>query len=224
MSTTILAAAQEFATRLKLTGSGPQAITGQPLEYRVAISALLKAHREIVNSHIDWQFLWAQGTAHVGPGANPNTPNQADVRQYDEATFYCNGIRLQVVPWADYRKRKLTTDEQNATDAPQYAVILPDNQLLVLPYPDQAYTVTFDYWRYVADLTENAHLIQIPDDGIEALYDRAKMIWLGDEEAPNYALAQVDFEVSYDALEDSYWPGKARSSMAADQEIVVVPE
>jgi hypothetical protein len=222
MATTFLQAAKELCLRLRTSGAGPSSVLAQPGEYKNAISALAKAHKEIVTSHLDWSFLWREGTCIVSTGgANPSPPVQADVQTYDVDTFYYDGALLSVVCWDDYKSKKLTASEIAQTGSPESVVVLPNNSILALPYPDAPKTISFNYWAKASTLAADSDVLQIPDDSIEAVYDRAKMIWLGEEEGINYGLAEADFMVSYDALEDRYWPGKGKGSMAANQHIVI---
>lgn len=224
MSTTLLAAAQTFIARLKLSGDGPSTVIDQVQEYDEAIVALLQAHKEIVTSHIDWKFLWKQGTVQVQIGNNPNSPVQTDIRQIDDLSFYCDGSPLTFVDWPNYRRNKRSAADLAVAGTPQHVVVQPNGQVLVIPVPSALTTINFDYWAKAAELADDLDELQIPDEGLEALYNRAKMIYLADQESPNYQLAEVDFTVAYDALEDSYWPGKGKASLAQDQDIVVEPE
>lgn len=228
MATTFLEAAQEFCTRLKLSGSGPAAISGEPQEYQIPINLLKKAHREIVSSHIDWSFLWGTSYVDFSNGANPHTPNATNVKKYDEKTFIRNsdGVYLPVIDYVRYKKQKLTPSEQAATDEPTEVVILPDNTLIALPYPDLngPYRVNFDYWRKPTSLTATDTNLDIPDDALETLYDRATMLWYSEEESPQYQEAKDDFMANYKLMEQAYWPGADYNAMAEDQELVVVPE
>lgn len=224
MATTLLEAFQTMVSRLRITGAGPSTVVDQLDEYDVVLQALLQAHTEIVSSHVDWDFLWSQSTVTVNVGSNPNTPAASDVGKYDVKTFYYDGNPLEFVPWTKYKKQKLNSDEQAITGDPEQFTILPNKQVLAIPYPSASKQIDFDYWAKASSPAADDDELQIPDDGLEALYSRTKMIWLGDEEGPNYGIAQMEFEIAYDALEDAYWPNKGNSSMAEDQEIVVVPE
>jgi hypothetical protein len=228
MATTFLAAAQEFITRLKLSGSGPSAVTGQPREYQIPIRLLASAHKEIVASHIDWTFLWGTSYVEITTGGNPHTANVTNIKKYDESTFRRNsdGEYLGVVPWVQYKKERLTPTEQASTGKPEQIVIQPDKKIIALPFPDAngPYRADFDYWRCGTELTADDTVLDIPDDCIETLYHRARMLWLDEEESPQYQLAKDDFMAAYTLMEMAYWPGKGEASMAEDQEIVVVSE
>lgn len=232
MATTFLQATQELYRRVKGAGAAPSSFASIPQEILEVALALSRAHTQIIASHIDWMFLWREGSVQVGPsGANPNTPTSPTldtINHYDPHTFYCNGSRLPVYEWADYKKDRLSAEDQAATSEPEAIVIRPDRQILALPYPDQIYTVTFECWikAIALPVTEagGSLTLQVPDDALEALYSMGKMFWYGDNEAPQYMAAQAEFEVAYDAMEDTYWPGKGRNTLAGDQQIVVVPE
>jgi hypothetical protein len=223
MTTTILAASTELIGRLRLSGSGPTGVTSQTKDYQRVISALIKSNKEICGSHTDWTFLWAQGTVVVNATGNPHTAAVTNVKKYDEKTFYYDGNPLDVIPWVDYKKDKLTPDEWLTTGTPEQVVIQPDKKIVAIPEPNASgpYTINFDYWRTSAALTENEALLDIPDDAIEVLYDRARMLWLDEEESPQYQQAKDDFTAGYKILEDGYWPGAGDASLAEDQEIVV---
>ncbi len=229
MATTILAAAVEFCTRNRFPGSGPTDITGQVSQYQRAVSAVVKAHKEIVTAHPDWDFMWKQGTVSLQSGGNPHTASAASadfpIRHYDTETFYLNsdGSPISFIPWEHYRENKLTPTEQAATDQPTSVTIQPDNKIIGLPYPDAngPYQVNFDYWAGAITFDDKNDNLQIPDDGLEALYDRARMIFLDDEEAPNYVLAEKDFTANFALLEQNYWPGSDTARKANNQDVVV---
>lgn len=223
MATTLLQALQEMHGRLHLSGSAPNAVSELPQEQDEVLVALKQANRELVTAHIDWQFLWSdEGTVTFSVGGNPNTPSPATIGEYDEKTFYYDGVPLPVIPYVDYKKRKYSAAEQADTSSPQNIVILPNKRLLVLPYPDDSYEATFDFWAALDAPEDPGDELQIPDDSLEALYTRTKMIWAGDQEAPNYNVLAEDFRIAFSAMEDRHWPGKKKASMAEDQEFQVV--
>jgi hypothetical protein len=232
MATTFLQATQELYRRVKGAGAVPSSLADIPQEVLEVAQALARAHAQIITSHIDWTFLWREGSVQVGPlGMNPNTPitpTLATINHYDPHTFYYSGFRLQMIEWADYKKGRLSLEDQAATSEPEAVVIRPDRQILALPYPDATYTIQFDCWIKAIPLPINeaggAIQLQVPDDALEALYSMGKMFWYGDNEAPQYMAAQAEFETAYDAMEDAYWPGKARNTLAEDQQIVVVAQ
>ena len=110
-----------------------------------------------------------------------------------------------------------------ATGEISSVVIRPDNKLLFLPYPSADTTINFEFWKRVKTLTAKTDQLDIPDDVIECLYDRARMFIYADNESPVYMAAEEDFNASYEQLLLAYWPGHGEQSMAEDQDIVVVP-
>lgn len=227
-TTTWLQASQELAKRVRTTGSGPTDVTGQVTQYQDVIRAVKKAHDEIVKSHTDWKFMWSEATVDVSVGAEPFTPVIAGtptrvVASYDKETFYLDsdGAPLDWMEWVDYKKLRLTPNEQAQTQTPQQIVVRPDNLILTVPYTNASLTINFDCWKELIVLALKTDVLDIPDDGMEALYDRAHMLWLGDNESPAYEDKREDFMATYKLLEDAYWPKALEASRAEDQEIVV---
>ena len=228
MSTTFLQASQEICTRLRTSGSGPTAVTGQPAEYQRIISLVKKAHKEIVLSHTDWEFLWTSGSVEFSNNNNPHTATPTDIKKFDEKTFVnvLDGTYLDSIRWSDYKKSKLTPDELLTTGSPEQFTIRPDKRIVVIPNPTvgTVFNVNFDYWRQPTELTAIGTILDIPDDSIETLYALVKMYFLEDEEGPNYDLARSSYMYHYKFMEEAHWPNSDTSSMAEDQELVVTPE
>lgn len=222
MATTLLQALQEMHVRCHISGSPPNSVTDLPQEQNEVLIALKQAHREIVTAHMDWTFLWSdEGSVTVNVGANPNTPDQNNIGFYDKNTFYFDGRKLDFIKYVDYKKEKYSAEQQAATDEPQAVVVLPNKRILALPYPDDAHEITFDFWECESAPTDQEDELQVPDDSLEALYHRTKMIWAGEQEAPNFNIMQADYLVAFSAMEDRYWPNKGEASMAEDQELRV---
>jgi len=161
---------------------GPPVVTGQTGEYKRAIEFVRIAYQDICNLHLDWDFLWGSGTLTLDANTNPY-PGPSDLGAWDSLRLFVDGEPLPVVAYADYTPQSLDADR------PTQAVIQPDGQLLMVPAPDQAYTLAYDYWKQPPDLTDDNDEPLIPAQFHRVIIGRALMLY-GNYEAAEDAKLQ----------------------------------
>lgn len=199
---------------------GPTTTIGQTGDFRKAVRYIDIAHEEIQFVYFDWNFLW--GTSTVTTSADvASYQGQSDLGIWDEQRIYYDGRRLAVTPYQEYMP-----DPDRESGPPEYVVIRPDNQLLIVPTPDAAYTITYDYFKAPRVLTENTSEPLIPADYHMAIVGRALMLY-GNFDAAEDAKIQGQelYEQYMDALIKHEAPRKAQmQGRAENTPIVVIPE
>jgi hypothetical protein len=198
---------------------GPPTTIGQTGDYRKAVAYTDMANEEIQIKHFDWNFLWATGVI--------NTSNLVSVYQgesdlgiWDEKRIFYDGRALEVVAYQDY------VPETREPGEPDFVVIRPDNRLLIVPTPDDAYEITYDYFRKPQPLTLNTTQPLIPADYRMAIVGRALMMY-GNYEGAEEAKIQGQelYEQHMKALELHELPRKAQmQGRSENTQIVVIPE
>lgn len=216
-----LALVQELCRLSGITDTGgPTTTINQTGDYRKAVAYIDIAHREIQLKFFDWNFLW--GTSAVATSAGVAVyQGQSDLHIWDEAAFYYDGRELRVCPYQDY-----VPDTSRENGPPEYVVIRPDNQLLIVPTPDDVYTITYDYFKKPRVLTENTTEPLIPEDYRMAIVGRALMMY-GNYETAEEAKVQGQelYDMHMTALVMHEAPRKAQlQGRAENMPIVVVPE
>ena len=102
-------------------------------------------------------------------------------------------------------------------------IVRPSGDLLVHPLPDQAYTITADYWRVGTRLAANLDVPSLPIQYHRAVVARAKTMWAEREEAPEILLAaSAEYQDVLDKLESQSLPEQRRRRLSsADTDEVI---
>lgn len=211
---------QELCRLSGITNTGgPTTTISQIGEFRKAVAYVDTAHQEIQLKYFDWNFLWASST--ITTAANISTYHGAsDVHIWDDKRIFCAGNKLEVVAYQDY-----VPDPNRGVGPPEYVVIQPNNQLLIVPAPDGVYTITYDYFRRPRVLTANTEEPLIPADYRMAIVGRALMIYANYETAEEAkAQGQELYEMFMAALTAHEAPRRAQlQGRAENTQIVVIP-
>ena len=168
------------------------------------------AYQDIQNKRTSWRFLkndfsfqTIAGTQNYTPAA-VSLPEHAswvkeDIRIYKSAedeTF------LQYLPWAVFREAYLFGVHRTAQGRPTVVSVTPHNALAFSQLPDDAYTVTGEYYKRAQTMTANADTPLFPDRFHMIIVWRALMFYgayaAADEK---YAHGQNEFKTMLPALE-----------------------
>lgn len=167
---TYLEIVQEVCRLAGITNTGgPTTTVGQTGDYRKAIQYVTMAHEEIQNKYFDWDFLWGHSTFNTSASL-ANYAGASDLGIWDIQRIFYDGEKLDVLQWQDYVPETLTNSE------PDSLVLRPDNNLLVVPTPDDAYTITYDYFKMPKVLSANTDEPYIPARFQMAIVGRALML------------------------------------------------
>jgi hypothetical protein len=165
---TFLELVQKVVLKAGIAESGPATVVNQFGDYLRAITFVQTAHAEIQNMYFDWDFLWRTDSlptqANLATYAGPS-----DLGIWDVDRIFLNGNKLNIVDWKDYRPENLDPA------MPYEGVIQPNGQLRLIPTPDSAYTVTFDYFRRPLVLVSNSDTPLIPSQFHDVIVGRAMM-------------------------------------------------
>lgn len=179
---TFLELVQHVVRYAGIADSGPSTVEGQVGDYLKAVTYVQDAHAEIQNRHFDWAFLWDTGSLTTTAGTEAY-PGDDGLHLWDEARIHLDGDPLPVIDWYDY-------EPEDLSDArPHMAVIRPDNQLQLVPAPDKAYTLTYDWFRAPKVLSGNLDTPLIPEAYRMVIVGRALMLY-GNYEAAVEAKTQ----------------------------------
>jgi hypothetical protein len=212
---------QQFCRLAGITDTGgPTTTIDQVGDYRKAVSYIDIAHQEIQLMFFDWNFLWSAST--VSTSADLAVyQGQSDLSLWDEKRFYYLNGKMQVVPYQDYEP-----DTGLQSGPPDFIVIRPDNQILIVPTPDDAYTITYDYFRRPLVLTENTTTPLIPSDYRMAIVGRALMLYGNFESAEEAKIqGQELYEMYIKQLILKEAPRRAQlQGRSENSPIIVIPE
>jgi len=166
---TFLELVQRVVQKANIADSGPPSVLNQFGDYQKAVIHVQEAHEEIQGLHFDWDFLWRHGSFTTQQGLDVYSPPD-DLGVWDAQRVYLDGRELHVIEWSDY------VPEVMSPAKPLEAVIRPDNSLQLIPSPDKAYTITFDYFRQPRVLVNNSDVPLIPKQFHLAIVGRALML------------------------------------------------
>jgi hypothetical protein len=132
---------------------------------------------------------------------------------------------LKVIDYKEYIDRFVgQEDDTTLGNVPKYIFRTPDNKYGLVPYPDKAYTLTFDYYTYPEDLSASSDVPTIPERFRSIIVDGACMY--GYEfrgETGQFQLAEERFKQGvknmqsvllnrYDYMRSTYIPRSNRST------------
>ena len=212
---------QEMCRLAGITDTGgPTTTISQTGDYRKAVGYIDAAHQEIQLKYFDWNFLWASSTITTSAGI-ASYQGQPDVHIWDERRIFYSNSELPVIAYQDY-----VPDDDRANGPPEYAVILPNNQLMLVPTPDAAYTIRYDYFKRPRVLAANTDEPLIPADYRMAIVGRALIMYANYEAAEEAKVQGLElYEPHMKALEAHEAPRRAQlQGRAENSPIVVIPE
>lgn len=217
---TFLQLVQELVIKGGMVGAGgPASIDGQQGEYRRAVTFVRTAYEEIMNLHTDWKFLWRKDEYELDDeySAYPPPP---DLHIWDAARLFLDGEPLPVVEWEDYMP------ENREPGRPQFAVIQPDNHLLLVPSPVEPHVLTFDYYRAAPPFEGNETEPLIPEPYQRVILGRALMLYGNYENAEDVKVQGSEIYQTYLAkLEQHQLPRRQQThGRQESMPITVVPE
>lgn len=191
---TFLEIVQKVVRYSGLADSGPATVSGQVGDYRKAIAYVQDAHAEIQSLFFDWFFLWSTSSFVTASGIDLYPPPQG-LGIWDTQRIYINGAKIPIIDYADY------VPEAWDNNKPRAGVIRPDNQLIIIPPPDGPYTISYDYYRSPAVLSDNTDTPLIPAAYRNVIVGRALMLYGNFESAEEVKIQGAEmYQVSLEAL------------------------
>lgn len=181
-------------------GDGPSSVTAQVGEYRRFVGWVAQAWREIQQLHQDWKWAWGTFSYECTPGVADTGFDIDGVLL--PGTLRLGGTPLQQVEYFAVRDRVSTSG------APRAFAVLPSGAFRLLPVPDEAYTITGEFYRHPQILVENGDVPLLPERHHMTIVYRALMHYAAYEAADEVARdAFVEYMRALSALERDQLPG-----------------
>lgn len=165
---------------VELTSSNFASATGF---YSHAKDAINNALKEIDAYERFWPFNFSQGSQALVAGTMKYAfPNDTKVIDFDSFVIPQNDSlgnqtrRLIPIAYDDYKQNLVQHEYYTSTsqrDIPRYVVKSPDNYFIVVPNPDKAYTVKFDYFTKVTQLSAYDDVPTIPEEWEQVIINGA---------------------------------------------------
>jgi hypothetical protein len=209
---TYLELCQHLRRECGVSGSGPASVVDQTGEMRRLVEWIKAAWREIQLARPDWRFMWAAGSFTTSAGVADYTQAAIGVTatQFDLGSFVLTdgaGSKraLRHVPYTLWKATYGTATLDNAV--PTLITDLPDQSLRLTVPPDDAYAVTFDYYREPQELAANTNEPYLPERYQMLIVYKAMMYYAGYEDAKEVLTdAILRYNPLFDALETSQLP------------------
>jgi hypothetical protein len=187
---------------VELTSANFPTATGFYAHIKDAVNSAI---RDINHTHYEWPFnhILAEETLTVGTTryAFPSDASTIDFDSFrvkEDATFANETVRLGVITYDDYLQRFL--DQEYSTDAskrdvPSYVFHAPSLEWGVVPAPDQAYEIAYEYYRIPVDLSSATDVPSIPERFKQVVLDGAMYhayMFRSNEQAASLAKAKFE--------------------------------
>jgi len=187
---------------VQLTSSNFDAATGFYAHNKDAVNA---AVRDINHSHHEWGFnhvlseeTLSAGTIRYGFPIDSNTIDFDSFRIKEDNTLGNKTQKLTVISYEDYLSKYI--DHEYSTDTskrevPKYVFHAPSQEFGVVPAPDKAYELVYEYYRVPVDLQNYSDVPSIPERFRHVIIDGAMYyayLFRSNEQAAT--LSKVKFE------------------------------
>lgn len=226
---TFLQLCQTARRECGITSSGPAAVTSQSGILEKVVNWVADADQEIQGRWFDWDFLHYSDWSHTTITGIAAVSAPSTLGTWDVDSFYLDYStndykHLSVM---DYREWRDTLRQGVKTNAmPDMVIIKPDLSLILEAPPDDAYTLTADYWTKPVKMTANTDTSPIPEEYERVIVARAKIAYAESQGVGEIlAAAQIEFDDLLDKLEAKYLSGQRarRMSDASSIQMVVMP-
>lgn len=187
---------------VELTSSNFSNAIGFYAHIKDAVNASI---RDINHTHYEWPFnhvlaeeTLTAGTTRYAFPTDASTIDFDSFRIKEDATLSNNTVRLSVLTYDDYLQRFV--DQEYSTDTskrevPSYVFHAPSLEWGVVPAPDQAYEIAYEYYRIPVDLSSATDVPSIPERFKQVILDGAMYhayMFRSNEQAANLAKTKFD--------------------------------
>jgi hypothetical protein len=187
---------------VELTSSNFSTATGFYAHIKDAVNSAI---RDINHTHYEWPFnhVLAEETLTVG-GTRYAFPSDASTIDFDtfrvkeSATLSNDTVRLGVMTYDDYLQRFVDQEysaDTSKQDVPTYVFYAPSLEWGVVPAPDQAYAIAYEYYRIPVDLSSSTDVPSIPERFKQVILDGAMYhayMFRSNEQAANIAKGKFE--------------------------------
>lgn len=148
---------------VQLTSSTFSSTAGNAGFYADAKEAVNAAIRDINQKAYEWPFnhvsydeTLVAGTARYAYQTNAKTVDFSTFRVRENASFNTPTVLLKEVSYEDYLQHRIEDEydtDTNIRDIPRVVARTPDREYVLSPIPNEAYTLTYEYYSLPTDLS-----------------------------------------------------------------------
>jgi hypothetical protein len=182
---------------VELTSSNFSTATGFYAKVKDSINTAI---RDINHTHYEWPFnhvlaeeTLSAGTIRYAYPTDANTLDYDTFRIKEDATLGNRTIKLSSISYEDYLDRYIDheyTTDTNKRTVPTFVFQTPSLEYGVVPAPDQAYELLYEYYRVPVDLESYDNVPDIPERFRHVIVDGAMFyayMFRGNEQSANIA-------------------------------------
>ena len=187
---------------VELTSANFPTATGFYAHIKDAVNSAI---RDINHTHYEWPFnhVLAEETLTVG-GTRYAFPSDASTIDFDtfrvkeSATLSNDTVRLGVMTYDDYLQRFVDQEysaDTSKQDVPSHVFHAPSLEWGVVPAPNQAYSIVYEYYRIPVDLSSSTDVPSIPERFKQVILDGAMYhayMFRSNEQAANIAKGKFE--------------------------------
>lgn len=183
MATTYLQLVNDCNARVnevQLTSSNFATASGH---YQVVKQAVNDAIRRIAQQQFEWPFFHVEydetlvaGTNRYAYQANAKSVDFDSFRIRRSAVIGNDSRYLQRISYEEYLRSKVDDEYNTSTsirDLPTHVFETQDQNYGIWPVPDEAYTLTYEYFKYPTDLVAHDDTMEFPDAFRHVVVDMA---------------------------------------------------
>jgi len=182
----------EMCQRLRLeagiAGSGPTSVVSQTGELGRIVDWVATANDDIQNINSTWRFLQTSFDFSTVDGTQNYAPADVSIDDLgswkfgrdDDFTIYsaeADEQYLIYVPWNNFKGTYLFGTSRSQTGKPTIITVKPDNSTSFYAIPDDAYTVTGEYYKKAQTLAADDDESLIPSQFHMIVVWRALMLY-----------------------------------------------
>ena len=151
--------------------------------YSAAKDAVNSSLRDINQSQFEWPFNHITQEEELNPGEvryfiprDVKTLDMDSFRIPEDSTLGNSTTRLRLISYEDYLDNHLDAEYDttgNLRSLPRYVFRTPSLEYGVVPAPDKAYTIIYEYYRNPVNLSLPTDVPSIPEDFRHVIVDGA---------------------------------------------------
>lgn len=210
---TFLELVQDLHRESGAAGQPPTTVLNQRGEYNRLVRWVQDADTYIQDLWENWKFMRKEYSDDTVVGNN-SLPTVQDVAFYDEDTFkvvYAGETEENPIDVVEYDAIKKEVRD-TLTGVPYRIIIMPNNTLQVDPIPDDAHTISGDYYRNSVEMTGNDDVSLIPSRFHKAILGYALILYGNYENAKEIKQQGEEiFGIQNSRLENNQLPNQFNS-------------
>jgi hypothetical protein len=173
--------------------------------YSAAKDSVNTAIRDVNQSHYEWPFnhvleeeTLSAGTSRYSIPADASNVDYDSFRIKENTTFGNDTVKLEVLSYEDYLHRFVDqeyTSDTSVRGVPRYIVQAPSQEYIVVPSPDNAYEIVYEYYRISVDMQNSGDVPYIPERFKHVIVDGAMYhayMFRGNEQSATLSKAKFE--------------------------------